>query len=124
MNIIGIKTDKHDACFCVTVKGEIDTYSSSQLRDTMVKANHTGLGLIIDITEVSYIDSSGIAALLEASKQCLNTDRCMIIVCSDENRIIPKILRMVGLEIFFNIVPTVDAAIEQLNESPVKATQN
>jgi anti-sigma B factor antagonist len=46
--------------------GDVDLYSSPSLRDTLMKEMHAGTsGVLINMSEVSYIDSSGIATLVE-----------------------------------------------------------
>ena len=45
--------------------GEVDLYSSTQLREAMVQElNSKVSSVLINMTGVSYIDSSGIATLL------------------------------------------------------------
>jgi len=124
MDIIEITTEKQDAFSRVTVRGEIDAHTCWHLREALTEAIDTNLDLIVDITKVAYIDSSGIGVLVGASKRCGNTGRHMIIVCSNENSIIHKIFRMVGLETFFTTVLTVDAAVQELNERAAKASQH
>ena len=46
--------------------GDVDLYSSPNLRDTLTKEMHSGTSsVLINMSEVSYIDSSGIATLVE-----------------------------------------------------------
>jgi len=46
--------------------GEVDLYSSPRLREALVKEMQAGVGsLLVNMTDVSYIDSSGIATLVE-----------------------------------------------------------
>ena len=124
MDVIEITAKKQEAFSCITVKGEIDTQTCSELRSALIEPVDSGLDLIVDITEVAYIDSSSIGVLVGARKRCGKAGRRMIIVCSGKNRIIHKIFRMVGLDAFFTIVPTVDVAIKQLNELVAEASRN
>ena len=50
----------------IRVAGEVDLYSSPELRKAILKAmSSVESGLAIDLSEVSYIDSSGVATLVE-----------------------------------------------------------
>ncbi len=46
--------------------GEVDLYSSTRLRDVLLKEMHPGVSsVLVNMTEVRYVDSSGIATLVE-----------------------------------------------------------
>jgi anti-sigma B factor antagonist len=46
--------------------GDVDLYSSPSLRDALTKEMHSGTaGVLVNMSEVTYIDSSGIATLVE-----------------------------------------------------------
>jgi len=50
----------------VFLSGEIDLESSPRARQTLLAAIDRGLPVVVDMGEVSYMDSSGIASLVEA----------------------------------------------------------
>lgn len=56
------KDDKHCTLF---VHGDVDLSNSSELRKTILSALKTSPLVVIDLNDVTYIDSSGIAALVE-----------------------------------------------------------
>jgi anti-sigma B factor antagonist len=46
--------------------GDVDLYSSPNLRDALIKEMHAGApAVLVNMSEVSYLDSSGIATLVE-----------------------------------------------------------
>ena len=47
------------------LSGEIDLHHSPELREMILDSLKNGKSLLIDMAEVSYIDSSGIASLVE-----------------------------------------------------------
>src|SRR2546425_10681572 len=50
----------------VDCAGEIDLYSSTRLREALLKALRAGIpSVLVNMGEVGYIDSSGIATLVE-----------------------------------------------------------
>ncbi len=57
------------------LSGEIDLHNSSVLRETLLGLLGGGEHVLVDFTQLAYIDSSGIAALVEsfnvAKKQSL-----------------------------------------------------
>ena len=65
---VNIREDNHIKIVAVT--GEVDLYSSPKLRTELLattKAKHKAI--LVDLHQVSYMDSSGIATLVEALQQ-------------------------------------------------------
>jgi anti-sigma B factor antagonist len=53
----------------ITVKGDIDMYSSPALREELIGHSNMKVSvLLVDFNKVTYIDSSGIATFVEALK--------------------------------------------------------
>jgi len=51
----------------IDCEGDVDLYSSTQLRDALLGRMRSGIpNLLVNMTGVNYIDSSGIATLVEA----------------------------------------------------------
>jgi anti-sigma B factor antagonist len=54
---------------CLTLHGEIDIYTAPELRDSLRRAVQTARGrtaVMVDLSEVSFIDARGLMALVEA----------------------------------------------------------
>jgi anti-sigma B factor antagonist len=50
----------------IDCSGDVDLYTTSDLRDVLLKEFRSGTpAILINMTEVAYIDSSGIATLVE-----------------------------------------------------------
>ncbi len=49
----------------IALEGEIDLYYSPQARDVILKCLHEKRAVLIDLSQVSYLDSSGVASLVE-----------------------------------------------------------
>lgn len=100
----------------VSIKGEIDVYSAPQLKEAL-----TGLleadasAVVVDLTDVGFLDSTGLGALVAARTSATDSDVRLPIV-SDRDRIL-KLFRITGLDGVFEIYPTVDAAVSALSGS-------
>ena len=65
---MGLTVDKEKTSngLVIRVQGEVDLYSSPELRKVILKAiPSAGVDLAIDLSGVTYIDSSGVATLVE-----------------------------------------------------------
>ena len=69
--------------------------------------------LIIDMTEVPYIDSAGIGSLVNAHVSRVNSGRKLLLAGAADR--IEKILTVTGVFKVFSTFPTVDAAKESLH---------
>ena len=64
-----LTTSRQDEAVIITIKGEIDLYNARQLSDALDGAHQEGVkNVIIDVEKVSYIDSTGIGALIKGKK--------------------------------------------------------
>jgi anti-sigma B factor antagonist len=59
------RIEKNDDCTIVHLVGEIDLKRSPEVREAILNTLQQRDNLLIDLTEVSYIDSSGVANLVE-----------------------------------------------------------
>ena len=61
-----IKTSEQAGIKVVAVSGEVDLSTSPQVRDALLDCILGGSSVVVDLSQVAYIDSSGVASLVEA----------------------------------------------------------
>jgi anti-sigma B factor antagonist len=99
-----------DGAVVVTVEGEVDLYSSPGLRNEIVHwAQEKMLSLIIDLGAVTYMDSSGIATLVEGFQLTKRNGRKFNIVRPGPS--IQEVLRFAHLDKILPIFNTVEEAL-------------
>lgn len=103
-------TTERDGNVCrVSVRGEIDVYTSPALKAEIVGAMEQGcINLIIDIDGVGFIDSSGLGVLVGGLRRVKEASGSMRIVCTKEN--ILKIFRITGLDRVFPVFASAEEA--------------
>jgi len=86
----------------VKVTGEIDVYTAPEFKSAVNKAIDTGaVDLIIDLTNVSYMDSSGFGILLGATKRVRPKGGTInLLGCSEA---ITRMLRITRLDTIFGM---------------------
>lgn len=98
------------------VKGEIDVYTAPQFKEAVDKMVNAGQKhLLIDMSGVRYMDSSGFGALLSAMKR-LKPDGGTISLIN-VSAPIDRILRITRLNQVFATYDTLDEAIQATQES-------
>ncbi|MDP6890626.1 MAG: STAS domain-containing protein [Phycisphaerales bacterium] len=77
---LSISIDQGDDQLVVTPVGEIDLSTSPQLRQTLQTVLVDGdTTVVVDLAEVPYMDSSGVATLVEALQICLRQHRELVL---------------------------------------------
>ena len=97
------------------VRGEADVYSSPTLRDRLMDLLDTGSPdavapvVVVDLSEVGFIDSTGLGTLVAAHKRAADQNGALPVVCAQDR--ILKLLRITGLDDVFEIHATLDEAL-------------
>ena len=100
--------------YCVlAVRGEVDVYSAPDLHDELATLLESGAEtVVVDLTEVGFLDSTGLGVLVTARAAAVDAGRALQIAC-DHERIL-KLFKITGLDAVFEIHPSVDAAVQSL----------
>ena len=94
----------------VSVAGEVDVYTAPQLREHLdheIDAGHHDL--VVDLTNVTFMDSTGLGVLVGRLKQIRLHDGSMLLVCTHDR--VLKVFVITGLDKVFAIYPTVSEAL-------------
>jgi anti-sigma B factor antagonist len=95
----------------VAVSGEVDVYSAPALKESLTGLLQAGdSSVVVDLTQVAFLDSTGLGALVEARAATSEAGGVLPLVCNQER--ILKLFTITGLDGVFAIHPTVDLAIE------------
>lgn len=91
------------------VTGEIDVFTAPEFKNAINRAIESGTtDLVIDLTQVSYMDSSGFGTLLGATKRVRPKGGSISLVgCSEA---IERMMKITRLDTVFNLFATIDEA--------------
>jgi anti-sigma B factor antagonist len=105
-----------EGSYVVTVRGEVDMSHEEELRAELRRAVGSGAdGIVVDLTECEFIDSTGVRALLlsrEAQESENGPDGLAVAASSEQ---ILRILSVMGVDRVIPIRPTVDEAAAALS---------
>ena len=90
-----------DGCI-VYATGEIDLSNSHELRKTILAALKTDQKVEVDLSDVSYIDSSGIASLVEGLQFAKSKSKKFIL--SNPSKQVKAIMELARLDQVFTII--------------------
>lgn len=106
-----IKIEEKRGVKVCTTEGDIDINTSPQLKKAFDKVIQTKSGkVLINLSKVSYIDSSGLATLVEILKNFKNTGG-KLTLCSLSNKV-RSLFEITKLEKLFDIKDTEEEALD------------
>jgi anti-sigma B factor antagonist len=98
----------------VVVSGDVDWNTSHQVRNTLTPLFFEKPGaLVVDLSDVNYIDSSGIATLIEGLQRSLQYE--IPFRLSGMNPAVKDVFKMAGLKSLFKIFDSREAALKDLD---------
>jgi len=98
----------------IDCKGEVDLYSSPRLRDALVKSIHpSGPDVLVNMSQIVYIDSSGIATLVEALQLSRRTKTRFGLFGARSNA--QSVLELARLDKVFNIFKDEQDALARIS---------
>ncbi|WP_457551890.1 STAS domain-containing protein [Desulfobacula sp.] len=111
-----IKSKKKDNIAVIMVEGEIDMFSSPSLRDELVPFFKKNIkGIIVDLSGVSFMDSSGIATLVEGLQWSRKEKKEFILTGLGTN--VMNSLSLTKLDNVFVIKTDTDGVFNELRKS-------
>src|SRR5262245_3168032 len=108
---IEVTTRKVNDATIVAPQGEIDLSRAPSLRTQLAAAQASKpRKLIVDLAAVSYMDSSGVATLLEAMRTIQRAGGKLILCCLQDR--VRSIIEITRLDTVFTIVKTADDGLK------------
>lgn len=98
-------------CQLFRFTGQLDAYSDKQFGEFIAAHRSAGQPLLIDLTHIDFLDSSGLGALVQLAKQC-NTDGQQFLVVG--NARVVQTVKLVRLEEFLHLQPDLETALGTL----------
>lgn len=103
----------------VEVCGEVDLSTASEFKSAIHKIVEDGhKHIIIDMSQISYMDSSGFGVLLGACKRVHPQNGTIRLVGC--NPIISRMLNITRLDILFQIYGTLEEALKEVPNNPIQ----
>ena len=102
--------DRQDAGTVVRLGGEIDMHVSPELHRSLAElCAEKPKRLVLDLSAVEYLDSSGIGSLVEIYRRIMKDDGRLILLSPSER--VTGVLEITKLDQFFTIVGTEQEAL-------------
>jgi anti-sigma B factor antagonist len=106
-------------CAVVVATGEIDLYTAPALRDALVKAGESSSRIVIDLTDVTFVDSTGLGVMLGALGRARDTDRSVSLVGPTD--MVKRVLQITHLDQVFPTYALLEEALTSRPRSDLQA---
>ncbi len=96
------------------LEGEIDIANASDVRNALFSAmSNMAPGLIVDLTDVTYLDSRGVQLLLELAER-LRVRQLRFGVVVPEQSLVRRVLLLTHVDTIVPLEPTIEAALQRI----------
>lgn len=104
--------DKSDKFWAISLEeNKLDARIAPDLKSEFTVMSNRGIrNIILDLSKVSFVDSSGLSAVLLGQRTCKNMGGIMVL-CGVKDSVM-KVLKIAHLDKNLDILPTLDEAIE------------
>jgi anti-sigma B factor antagonist len=107
---LSVNTRNAEGVVVVEVAGEVDVYTAPTLRQHLRDATGgTAPRVVVDLSEVNFLDSTGLGVLVGAMGRVREADGSMRLVVSSDH--ILKVLRITGLDALIPVDADAAAAV-------------
>ncbi len=96
----------------VSLSGDVDLESSPKVRSALLDCVGAKRGVLVDLSRVSYIDSSGVASLVEAYQTARKSTTPFALVEVSDSAM--RVLELARLDKVFTIHPTLADGLENV----------
>lgn len=104
-----LETRKDGNITVLTIHGDIDFNSSPDVRRSLLDLVDGAEGIVVDMAGVEYIDSSGVASLIEAYQSAKSADCAFSLASVSKSAL--RVLKLAHLEKVFVIHDSVEKAL-------------
>ena len=113
---LSVKVRHERGVVIADVTGDIDVSTVSGLRERLLGLADGGEPLIVDLNQVSFIDSTGLGVLVAVARRADAHGGSLHAVCSRPPT--RKLLWLTGVDRRIPLTATVDGALTHLTDSP------
>ena len=96
----------------VSLEGDVDLQNSPEARTILLECVDRQLPVLVDLSAINYIDSSGVASLVESLQTARKKGTTLILVAVSEGAM--RVLQLARLDKVFTICDTIDDALKEI----------
>lgn len=99
--------------------GEIDAYTVGSFREALTRLAADSSRLLIDLSDVAFMDSAGLGALIGGIRKAREADGAVAVAC--DRPPLTRLLHTTGFDRIVPVTESVEEAVEALDEQEAEA---
>jgi anti-anti-sigma factor len=104
----------HESVTIVRIRGEIDLSNADDVLGTIERAfDETSPGLVVDLSELEYVDSAGVRLLFRAARLVTSAGGRFVAVVAPGSHVL-RVLELAETSSFFPLEESEDAAVARV----------
>ena len=107
--MLEVSTGEREGVPVVWAAGEIDVSTAPRLREQLTSLPIDADRVVVDLSDVTFLDSTGLGVLVASWKRCQESDASLDLVVARPR--IMKVLEVTGLNAVFTIFGSLEEAI-------------
>jgi anti-sigma B factor antagonist len=108
-----VNSEANGSLRTVSVAGELDQSTAPELRSVLAEAlGDEERGVLVDLSDCNFIDSTGLSLLVEAKRQLAEDERRFGVCCPDAD--VRRLLELTGIDQAVELYETRDEAVAAL----------
>ena len=112
------RSDGQEGLAVLSVNGEHDLSTASELRRRLNALISTGESLVVDLSATSFIDSSILGVILSARGRAVEAGLGFEVAQGDCSQTVARVLEVTGLRTQLPVHPTVAEAVSNARSGP------
>ena len=114
MNIADLRIEERDGVVIARIVGEVDLSNADELRKALARSmTNEAFGLVIDLSDVEYLDSAGVHVVFELRERLRNRGQELRLVVPP-GAPAAGTLEIAGVPAAVSVADAVDAAVEEV----------
>ena len=112
MTTLAIETATAGRCVVLAVRGDVDIATAPALRERLADVIGCYAGVVVDLDEVPFLDSTGLGVLVAAHNRAQSAG-CALALARPQ-RIVKNALRLVQVDTVIDVYESLDDAVAAL----------
>jgi len=110
----GLRVEEDRDVVVIRISGELDLSNVGELqRDILDRVGNEALGVVVDLSEVGYVDSAGVQLLGDLAQRLEWRGQRLAVASASDSRA-ARVLAMAGADALFPLEPDVESARERV----------
>jgi anti-sigma B factor antagonist len=111
-----VQAESIEDLHAVSVSGELDQSTAPELRTALANVFDGPGGVLVDLSDCAFIDSTGLSLLVETKRHLAEESRPFGVCCPDAD--VRRLLELTGIDQAVGLFDTRAEAISQLSAAP------